>query len=111
MRYALVTRAAYGALLLLVPGVMMRMVSGESAAGVPSAVARILGFRHLTQALLLERNGTRKWLLAGTAIDAAHALSMVGLAALNRGLAGRRRSMWCLATRLAVSGSREAHNA
>ncbi len=111
MRYAAVLRAAYGALLLLVPGVMMRVVSGEPAARVSSAVARILGLRHLVQAHFLERHGTRNRLLAGVAIDAAHTLSMVGLAALNR---DHRRSAALdavLVTGLAANGLQEVRDA
>ena len=111
MRYAGVPRAAYGALLLLVPGMIMWVVCGEPAARVPRMVARILGLRHLTQALLLERNGTRNRLMAGATIDAAHALSMVGLAALNRDHRWSAALDAVLATGLAVSGLREAGNA
>ncbi len=110
MRYAVVPRAAYGALLLLVPGMMMRMVSGEPVARVPSAVARILGLRHLVQALLLERNKTRNRLLAGTAIDAAHALSMVGFAVVHEDYRRPAALDAVLATGLAINGLREADN-
>lgn len=45
-------------------------------------MARILGLRHLAQALLLDLGGTRGRLLLGATVDATHALSMVGLAVL-----------------------------
>ena len=108
MRHVAVTRAAYGTLLLFVPGAVMRIASGEPTDRASRVVARILGLRHLVQALVLERNGTRGRLLAGTAIDAVHALSMVGLAVLSRDHRWSAALDAALATALAANGLREA---
>ncbi len=112
MRYAAVGRAAYGASLLLAPGAVIRIAAGSGSADRASTtVGRVLGLRHLVQALIIDRTGIRSRLLAGTAIDAAHALSMVALAALNM----KRRRLAALdaalAGGLAANGLREVRNA
>jgi hypothetical protein len=111
MRYVAVGRAAYGLSLLLAPGAVMRVASGRTMGQAPKVVGRILGARHLVQALVVERVGTRNRLLAGTAVDAAHALSMIWLATLDRGC--RRPATYdaLIATGLAINGLREARNA
>ncbi len=87
------------------------VTSGEPADRVSAVVARVLGLRHLAQALIIDRAGTRNWLLLGAAIDATHALSMVGLAVVSR---ERRRLAAldaALAGGLAANGIWEARNA
>ncbi len=111
MRYAAVARAAYGLLLLLVPDAVVRLASSEPMYLTPTVVGRILGLRHLVQALTIERIETRNLLLAGTAIDVAHALSMLALAALNRNHRRLAALDAALAGGLAVNGLREARNA
>jgi hypothetical protein len=111
MRYVPVVRATYGVSLLLLPGAMVRVVSGKPADRVSTVVGRILGARHLLQALTIERKGTRGWLLVGVTIDAIHTLSMLGLAALSR---DRRRMAALdatLAGGLALNELREVRNA
>jgi hypothetical protein len=110
-RYAAVVRAGYGVLLLLAPGAVVRTVSGGTADRASAAVGRVLGSRHLAQTLTIERAGTRGWLLIGTVIDAAHALSMVGLAALSRDHRRLAALDAALAAGLAINGLREARNA
>lgn len=87
-----VARACYGGLLLVVPGRMISLGSGHPAGSRAAMVARVLGARHLVQAALTagpaaesfppgaQRPGTV--LLAGAAVDAVHAASMIGLAGL-----------------------------
>ena len=111
MRYVTVGRAAYGLSLLLAPGGLMRIASGRTMGRAPKVVGRILGARHLVQAFVMRRAGTRNWLLAGTAIDAAHALSMIWLATLDRGYRRPAALDALLATGLAINGLREARNA
>ncbi len=111
MSYAVVARAAYGALLLLAPGAVIRMASGAPTARASRVVARILGLRHLAQALILGRTGARNRLLVGVAIDTAHALSMIGLAVLKRDYRRSAALDAVLATGLAANGLREAHDA
>jgi hypothetical protein len=111
MRYAAVARATYGAFLLFVPGAVIQVASGESVDRASAVVGRVLGARHLVQALVLERAGTRGSFLVGAAIDAVHALSMVGLAALSRNYRRPAALDAALATGLAINGLREAQNA
>ena len=97
----LAARASYGTLLLAAPSRMIALGCGHPASPRAAAVARLLGIRHLLQAALttpalarttppdapgvvppgVPRPGTV--LLAGAAIDAVHAASMAGLAALS----------------------------
>ncbi len=111
MSCAAVARASYGVFLLLAPGTMVRLASGGSTDLDSRVLGRVLGFRHLAQALVVDRAGTRDRLLVGVAIDAAHALSMVGLAALNRDYRRSAALDAALATGLAINGLREARNA
>jgi hypothetical protein len=111
MRYAAVARAAYGVSLLLAPGAVIRIASGEPADRASTVVGRVLGLRHLAQALIIDRAETHDRLLIGAVIDAAHALSMVGLAALSRD--HRRPAVLdaALAGGWTINGIREARNA
>src|SRR5947209_18128410 len=92
------TRAAYGIALLAAP---RRALGGPRlGADEPGAVvfARLLGTRQLAEAALLARHPARRLLLAGAAVDAAHAASMLALCALSP----RRRR---LAVASAASGA------
>lgn len=111
MRYAAVARAAYGLSLLLAPGAVIGVASGGKTDRASTVVGRVLGARHLVQALTVERAGTHGWLLAGAAVDVAHALSMVGLAALDKNHRRPAALDAALATGLALNGLREARNA
>ncbi|WP_049902086.1 hypothetical protein [Halococcus agarilyticus] len=80
MRTVAVVRALYGAVLLVAPDVFVRRVTGEPAGRGVSIVGRLLGARHLGQALTAGRSGSRAWLLVGTLADIAHGLTMVAVA-------------------------------
>ena len=110
MRYAAVVRSAYGLSLLLAPGAVIGVASGGTTLRISMTVGRVLGARHLVQALITGRVGTRGWLLAGAAVDATHALSMVGLAALNADHRLPAALDAVLATGLSLNGLREARN-
>jgi hypothetical protein len=70
-------RGAWGAVLLADPGLPLRLGGGADSRGVREAV-RILGARHLVEALVLTREPSlQRWVRA---IDATHALSMLVLA-------------------------------
>jgi threonine/homoserine/homoserine lactone efflux protein len=73
-------RALYGLALLAVPGPMLAAVSGEASNRRDRAVARVLGARHITQAVVSAVAG-RPALTPGAVVDSLHAASMVGLAA------------------------------
>lgn len=83
MRTTAIVRAFYGVALLTAPDWVIRTVTGESRSRVAVIVCRLLGVRHLVQALTVERSGTRGWLLLGVVLDSAHALTMVVVAALS----------------------------
>lgn len=71
--------AAWGALLVARPGVVLGQLEGPPPDGVEQAVAKVLGGRQLVQAAAVAR-----WPSAGgrvgAATDVLHALSMVALA-------------------------------
>ncbi|MCA1731317.1 MAG: hypothetical protein LC751_18540 [Actinobacteria bacterium] len=104
-------RAVYGASLLLAPGAVIRITSGESADRASVVVGRALGLRHLAQALIIDRNGTRDRLLIGAVIDATHALSMAGLAASDTDHRWLAVLDAALAGGWTINGIREARNA
>jgi len=74
-------RACYGAALLCAPGLALGLVTGQAPGQRARAVARILGARHLAQAVLTLWRPRPAVFLAGAGIDACHAVSMVALAA------------------------------
>jgi hypothetical protein len=76
-------RAVYGLALLAMP---RRALGGRhlgAAEPGADAFARVLGARQLAEALLLRGRPARRLLLAGVAVDAAHALSMLVLCVLS----------------------------
>lgn len=87
-RFAAV-RAGYGVLLLIAPAAVSRLYTGHRADPRTLIVARLLGARHLAQAVATA--GPAGWpvLALGVEADLAHAASMVGLAGWDR---ARRRA-------------------
>jgi hypothetical protein len=81
-------RLAYGAVLLAVPGLVVRAYGG-CPAGPDRAVARVLGWRQVMQAAACAGSPGTCVLLLGAEADAVHALSAVALAAAD---APRRRA-------------------
>lgn len=79
---ARIVRGAWGGVLLLDPGLPLRLGGGRDTTGVREAT-RILGARHLIEAVVLARTHdprVRRWVAA---VDGVHAVSMLGLAALS----------------------------
>lgn len=76
-----VVRACYGATLLCAPGPALRLATGRAPSPKARTVARVLGARHLAQAVLTLCRPRRPVLLAGAGIDVCHAASMLALAA------------------------------
>ena len=78
-------RAAYGAALCCAPAPMLRLEGGPGAEAGPGAraVARVLGVRHLAQAVLSLARPTPAVLALGAGTDALHSTSMIALAALD----------------------------
>ena len=78
--YALiVVRAAAGAALLLAPDATLTMLAGASPDERARWFARVLGTRHLLQAILLWRVPTTPAVRLGAAVDAVHAAASLGL--------------------------------
>ena len=73
-------RAAYGLALTFVPRLAIRSVVGRSPTGAECLVARLLGVRHVVQALALGRRSNRLAVRLGLAVDLLHLLSMLAVA-------------------------------
>ena len=74
-------RACYGAALLCAPGLALGMCTGEASGQRTRVVTRILGARHLAQAVLTLWRPRPAVLAAGAGVDGCHAVSMLALAA------------------------------
>lgn len=102
-------RACYGWLLACAPRRMIRVGTAEPPGPQVVAVTRVLGGRHLLQALLTATAGTAGMppatvLAAGAAIDTGHAFSMAGLAVMSRPLRRAALTDAALETGLAALG-------
>jgi hypothetical protein len=84
-------RAAYGAALVLVPGPVIWLATGQRPSRRACRVAQVLGIRHLIQAALTAAAPEPAVLAIGGQVDAVHAASMLLLAAVSR--AGRRAAL------------------
>ena len=102
-------RAGYGWLLACTPRRMLRVGGPEPVGPQVVMVTRVLGGRHLLQALLTAAAATAGMppaavLAAGAAIDTGHALSMAGLAVMSRRLRRAALTDAALETGLATLG-------
>ena len=79
-------RACYGAALLCAPGLALGLATGQAPSQRARMVARILGARHLAQAVLTLWRPRPAVFLAGAGIDACHAASMLALAVADPGM-------------------------
>ena len=84
-------RAAYGAALVLLPGPVIWLATGQRPGRRARRVAVVLGIRHLIQAALTAAAPEPPVLATGGQVDAVHAASMLLLAAVSRG--GRRAAV------------------
>jgi hypothetical protein len=100
-------RILYGVLLVLFPRVVVRAAAGDRADATPglSAVARMLGARHVLQALLVERAATPVAVLAGSGVDVIHAASMLVAAHLDQRRARVARVDAMVAAGFAAAGA------
>jgi hypothetical protein len=79
------TRAAYGLCQLAFPSLIFRAALGHEPDRRVRVVARILGARHLLQALVTgAAPGSRTLHLGGGLVDSLHSASMAGLAFTDR---------------------------
>jgi len=105
-------RVCYGGALLCVPGLMFRIAAGHPASFRARSVARVLGARHLLQAVLTSGPAPGPARLAiGAAVDLTHAASMAGLAAADRSLRLATAADALIETTFAVSGLAAARRA
>jgi hypothetical protein len=76
-------RGAYGAVLCIAPGALIRLADASPASPRTCAVARLLGVRHLTQAALSAVRPSPALLALGVEADLLHSASMLALGALD----------------------------
>ncbi len=69
-----------GASLLIAPETLLGDLHNQRVDRAARMFARVLGARHVAEAAVLARRHTHEWILAGAAVDAMHALTMVLLA-------------------------------
>ncbi|HEV2451172.1 MAG TPA: hypothetical protein VGS62_04530 [Streptosporangiaceae bacterium] len=95
-------RGCYGVLLICVPQRMVGVCTRHPASPRALRVIRVLGARHLIQALLSRPSAPE--LEAGCAVDTAHAASMFGLGLASRALRKPALADACVATGMATFG-------
>ena len=76
-------RLAFGVALLVRPQLVGALPGAPPDRATP-VVARLLGARHVVEAIVLYRHRSRPWLYGGAAVDAVHAATAVTLAAASR---------------------------
>jgi hypothetical protein len=74
-------RAAYGSALLLAPDRMLQLYGGPVEDGAAQAVARVLGGRHLVQAIVTKGGSFSR---VGALVDLLHATSMFAFGGVSR---------------------------
>lgn len=79
---AVAARLAWGGLLLLAPGALLRPVGPATTTAV--ATLRVLGARHLVQGAVTIWRPTRGVFAAGAVVDGLHSLTALALAAADR---------------------------
>ena len=76
-------RAGYGTVLLLAPDHVVKLCTGRLPDPRARGVVRVLGARHIVQALLTGGAPTAAVLAVGAEVDLTHSLTALGLAALD----------------------------
>ncbi len=107
-RAVITVRVLWGTALLIAPEVVLRALPHQRIDGAARGFARVLGARHLTQAAITSRDGTRGWVVAGAVVDAIHAASMAALAVLRPDRRKLALTNVATATTLAAAGVAEA---
>jgi hypothetical protein len=79
-RWASLVRAGYGVALICRPCRLLQARTGSTPSPLACAVCRVLGVRHLAQAIVCGALPTRWLIRAGAAADLLHAVSMLALA-------------------------------
>ena len=108
-RPLVVARAGFGLVLVAAPERLLRRLPHRHVDHPADLVARVLGARHLLEALLLGERHQRRWIAVSVAIDSIHAATAFGFGALDE---RHRRLAWTnglTATVLALEGLRELY--
>ncbi len=111
LRWIELARAAWGGALLVAPRVVLDRVHHVHTDGKTLVAARILGARHLTQAALSGVNPSPGALATGVWVDAAHAVTALALAAVDRARARAALTDGAVAGLWAAAGYRDLHAA
>jgi hypothetical protein len=108
-RWASLVRAGYGTALICSPGAMIRARTGRSPSRRACTVGRVLGARHLIQAITCVVLPTRWLIRAGAAADVLHAASMLALAGEDADLRPALLTDAGIATAFATAGGAFLH--
>ena len=95
-------RAGYGTALLCAPGPMIGVLTGQPPSRRARRVARILGVRHVAQAVVTALNPGSEVVALGVVVDLLHAASMFAFAAVVPDLRRAELADALAATSLAV---------
>ena len=109
LRLLIGARTLWGVALLIAPGAVLSDLLHQRIDRPSRAFARILGARHLIEAVITGRRHTRGWILIGVAVDATHVATMAVLAWLRPDRRELALTNAATATMLAVAGVYEAH--
>jgi hypothetical protein len=109
LRVLIVARTLLGTALVIAPGAVLSGVPHERIDGPARAFARVLGARHLIQAAITARRHDRTWILAGAAVDAAHAATMAVVAGLRPDWRQVTLTSAATATALSAAGIAESY--
>ena len=104
----MIARIALGLSLLLWPGQIGELVAGERLDRRWILAGRVLGVRHLAEALAVNLKPSAGLLLAGAAADAIHACTAAGFGLVDP---RRRRLVWTNAIVAALFSAAGAHHA
>jgi len=104
LRVLIGIRVIVGAGLLVAPSAGLAKLLRQPLDRPALVFTRLLGARHLAQAVLMTRRHTRNWILAGAAVDASHAATMAILAGLRPGRRALALTNAACATMFASSG-------
>ncbi len=99
-------RVIWGVVLLVTPGRALALLGGADDGHLARGVMRILGARHLLEAVAERRYGRRVRAIAA-AVDGVHAASAVGFAVVDRRWRRAALADAAVATAFAVMGTLE----